>query len=247
MAKILRGWLPDVIQSLDPFMSSEDIDAGQRWGQTVAERLETTDFGIVCVTADNQDAPWLNFEAGALAKAIDTSRVVPLLIDVDPAQIKGPLAQFQAMRLDQKGLCSVLAAINALMERPLTDDRLERGVQRSWLEIEPQLKAIRAREAHHPPPRTQEDLLQEVLERVRELTKVPLSKGESLQRRRAVRRIVREFDAGASIKSSDAIGVRAALAPEVSIRDIRGRLRDEELDDVVVQFSRRRKDDQQED
>ncbi len=41
-------------------------------------------------------APWLMFEAGALAKSVKGSRLVPLLFGIESADIKGPLIHFQA-------------------------------------------------------------------------------------------------------------------------------------------------------
>jgi hypothetical protein len=49
-------------------MSDEDIDSGARWNDSIAKSLDDTHFGIVCATRENQHAPWLIFEAGALAK-----------------------------------------------------------------------------------------------------------------------------------------------------------------------------------
>jgi hypothetical protein len=48
---------------------------------------------------ENQVAPWILFEAGALAKTIESTFVVPYLIDLEPPNInRGPLKQFQAKR-----------------------------------------------------------------------------------------------------------------------------------------------------
>src|SRR5581483_8186823 len=96
VAVALRDWLPGVINSVEPFVSSEDIYAGSRWQKEIAEQLESTNFGIVCVTKENQHAPWLNFEAGALAKAVESSYVVPLAVDLKPTDVEIPLGQFQA-------------------------------------------------------------------------------------------------------------------------------------------------------
>jgi hypothetical protein len=92
VAVALRDWLPLVINSVEPFVSSEDINAGTRWQGEIAGALQTTNFGLVCVTRENHGAPWLNFEAGALAKAVDSSRVVPLAIDLKPSDIENPSA-----------------------------------------------------------------------------------------------------------------------------------------------------------
>ena len=82
VAMIFREWLPSVIQSLEPYVSSEDIDKGARWSSDIAKELEDSTFGILCVTKDNLHAPWLSFEAGALSKTMDKSFVTPFLFDI---------------------------------------------------------------------------------------------------------------------------------------------------------------------
>jgi hypothetical protein len=112
VARALGEWLPELIQSVAPFVSSEDIYAGSRWQDEIATELDSTGVGIICVTADNQEKPWLNFEAGALGKAVQASRVIPLAIDLEPAQIKLPLGQFQAQPATEEGLRKIVASIN---------------------------------------------------------------------------------------------------------------------------------------
>lgn len=64
LALILYRWLPDVINRLEPWMSSEDISKGQRWGTEVGAGPDDTSQGIICVTRENMKEPWLSFEAG---------------------------------------------------------------------------------------------------------------------------------------------------------------------------------------
>ena len=66
VAIALHSWFPFVINALRPWMSSEDIDKGQRWGLRLSEQLENTKVGIICLTRENLKAPWILFEAGAL-------------------------------------------------------------------------------------------------------------------------------------------------------------------------------------
>lgn len=106
----MEVWLVKVIQALIPFVSSA-IESGARWDAEIAARLEETGDGIVVVTSRNQNEPWLNFEAGALAKATATSRVRPLLLDLKPSDISGPLNSFQATRASDKA-----AVLKMLME-----------------------------------------------------------------------------------------------------------------------------------
>jgi len=97
----LREWLPMVIQSIDPYVSSEDIDKGTRWSSDIAKELEDSSYGIICITPDNLSAPWINFEAGALSKSIDKSRVSPFLFSVKRSEVQGPLVQFQSTIFDK--------------------------------------------------------------------------------------------------------------------------------------------------
>jgi len=76
-AELLATWLPDVIQRVKPWVSSQDIDKGSLRPNEINEALSTT-VGISCVTQENKDAPWLLFEAGALQKGLTKARVCPL-------------------------------------------------------------------------------------------------------------------------------------------------------------------------
>ena len=79
VALALHSWLPRVIQVVRPYVSSEDIAQGARWSAAIAAELGTSNFGIICVTKENVNSPWINFEAGALSREIDKSRVSPFL------------------------------------------------------------------------------------------------------------------------------------------------------------------------
>ena len=50
VAEALHDWLPNVIQALDPWLSSEDIDKGTRWLSDIATQLNEVKVGIICLT-----------------------------------------------------------------------------------------------------------------------------------------------------------------------------------------------------
>ena len=83
IANILREWMPCVIQSIKPYVSSKDIDKGARWSTDIAKELEDSYFGIICVTKSNINAPWINFEAGALSKAVAARPALQPRLDED--------------------------------------------------------------------------------------------------------------------------------------------------------------------
>ena len=67
IAEALNDWLRRVIQAVKPFYSP-DIEKGAKWSNEIDAALEGTSFGIICLTPDNLNSPWIHFEAGALSK-----------------------------------------------------------------------------------------------------------------------------------------------------------------------------------
>jgi hypothetical protein len=143
VAKRLRDWLPDVIQDVQPWMSATDIDAGARWGQKVQGELQESRFGIICLTKTNQTAPWILFEAGALAKSIEGTFVCPYLIDLEPSELlPGPMTQFQAKRANEQDTLDLVRTINQAREERLPTEKLERAFTRWWPDLAQEIKAL---------------------------------------------------------------------------------------------------------
>lgn len=131
----LREWLPYVIQSVQPYVSSEDIDKGSRWSIDIAKELEDSSFGVLCVTPHNLEAPWLNFEAGALSKAFSTSNVSPFLFGLKPSDLKkSPLLQFQSTLYDKKDLLKLVLSINNALGKEKLDEHKLKTTFDVWFE-----------------------------------------------------------------------------------------------------------------
>jgi TIR domain len=214
LADFLQTWLRQVIQELDPFTSSNSIEKGDRWSPEIARRLNETNHAIECVTSKNQDAPWLNFEAGALAKATD-SRVSPLLVDLAPKNVTGPLSAFQlTTATNREDVRRLLATINKHCERPLTTELLNTTFDREWESFEEKIREVSAVVVSDPSPAAEperliDDILAEVLERVR------LTERLSQQQLSASEALLREMT-GTPIR--DATGHRSTAARPVALR-----------------------------
>lgn len=168
VADALRTWLPRVIQGIRPWMSDADIGAGARWLAEVSTMLDATGIGVVCITPENVSSPWLNFEAGALSKVLDQSRVCPVALGMSPGQVSGPLSQFQAVTLDKPGLLKVLATLNrTLDEKALPEGELIEIYEVWWPKLEEKLNGIPATHAPHK-TRQLEDQVEELLQISRE-------------------------------------------------------------------------------
>jgi hypothetical protein len=167
MAELVNDWIPQVIQEVEPWFS-KNIDKGQRWAMEIGTALSGTHQGIICVTPDNREAPWLNFEAGAVAKALDESRVRPVLLGLQPSELTGPLAQFQTtIACDRSDMFKLVESINACCLKPLENRRLERAFDRNWHEVDVRIKEIDLARVPVPVHRTQGEMLGELVERVR--------------------------------------------------------------------------------
>jgi 8-oxo-dGTP pyrophosphatase MutT (NUDIX family) len=143
VALTFRDWLPSVIQSLVPFVSSEDIDKGSRWGTDIAKELEDSTFGILCVTKHNINAPWLIFEAGALSKKLDKAFVCPFLFDIERSEVDGPISQFQSTIFEKDDIRKLVRALNkACSNDRLSDERLDKTFDRWYPDLEKQLKEV---------------------------------------------------------------------------------------------------------
>lgn len=165
----LHDWIPLVLHYMEPWLSQADIEAGQRWAEQVAKELESSNFGIICVTQENVGSPWVLFEAGALAKSLQGSRVIPLLLDLEVRDIAGPLAQFQAKKVERTDLLEVIRSLNQLAPHPVPDDRVTQLFDALWPELEKKVAAIPKASAEAKHARPQPEILEELVTSVRSL------------------------------------------------------------------------------
>lgn len=178
-AEGLRNWLPGVLQSVEPWVSGSDIEAGARWHQALSVRLGECNFGIICLTLENLQSTWMLYEAGALSKSVDGSSVVPYLLGLRKADVEGPLAHFQSVEADPEGTFALLQAMNAVMarlgERPLSDQMLRQAFDLWWPQLRDLLQTALALEVPSAPPtekRNPEEMIQELVANTRSIASV---------------------------------------------------------------------------
>jgi hypothetical protein len=108
VANALRGWLPTIIQALRPWSSNDDLSAGSRWSEEIAQQLNDCEGGILCLERANLDSTWIAFEAGALSRTVAKTLVIPYLLDIRAAEVQGPLAVFNMCQSDREGTFKML-------------------------------------------------------------------------------------------------------------------------------------------
>jgi len=172
IALSFKFWLGSVIQSLEPWISP-DTEKGSRWNETLSGKLETSRIGIICLTKDNLNAPWILFEAGALSKS-KADHVCTFLYDLKPAEVKFPLAQFQHTENNKGDIFKLVTTINELApkagEKKLLDDVLKKSFETYWGQLSDELaKTPKMDGPKGESERGEKDMLQEVLGTVRNL------------------------------------------------------------------------------
>lgn len=173
VATALRVWIAKVLdQKVTPFVSSEDIEKGDRGLNKIASELESSNYGIIVVTPSNKDSSWINFEAGALGKSVSNARVAPLLVGLSDVDLTGPLKQFQNTEAtDKDAVFDLVKSINrALGDDALNELTIQLMFDAQWGELERViLDAYGQAEVPQQPRRSESDLLDEVLTTVRSL------------------------------------------------------------------------------
>lgn len=176
VALVFRDWLPSVIQAIVPYVSSEDIDKGARWSTDIAKELEDSTFGILCVTRENINAPWLTFEAGALSKTMEKSFVSPFLFDIKRSEVDGPILQFQSTIFEKEDLRKLVNTLNKASDKDgLTSDRLDKAFEVWYPTLETELnklKEIQPEGAEDTGGDLQTPKAQEILEEILDLSRI---------------------------------------------------------------------------
>lgn len=171
-AETFYAWLPKVIQAVEPFISS-GIPKGKRWGASLAGELEETKVGILCLTRDNLNSPWILFEAGALSKTKD-AYVCTFLLDIGTADVEEPLASFQHTTFKKEDIQKLLETINKAVKDSggpaLSESNLNEIFETFWPKLEEKLSEfLKGDSTVREPLRGDRELLEEILNILREL------------------------------------------------------------------------------
>lgn len=169
-AEVLRDWLPFMNQAIVPFVSSQDISKGERGLDKIANKLQDCSFGIVCVTRENQHAPWINFEAGALSRELGESMLAPFLLDLSIKDLSGPIAQFQATESGApEEIFALVRTMNEKCKASVESGRLKITFERFLDDLSGKLEQVKkSQPAPAEPERDTSDILNELVGLTRE-------------------------------------------------------------------------------
>jgi predicted nucleotide-binding protein len=142
VASALRDFLPSVLQTTQPWLSSQDVRSGESWVTEFNDAVKSTELAILCVTAENLDSPWFMFEAGMLSKK--DLRLCLYLLDVAPGDVPNVLAQFQTFTSTQEDTLRLLQLMNRMQpDHALPESMLDKSLALWWRQLDAKLTPIR--------------------------------------------------------------------------------------------------------
>ncbi len=166
LGEIFSNWIPSVLQSVRPYFTPEDIEKGSRWSSEIAKELEESRIGIIMLTRENLLEPWITFEAGALSKELEKSKICPILFGVGNSDLVGPLVQFQATSFTREEMRKLVKTINnACDDNKLEDNVLDNVFEKWWPDLEKQVNLVMGKEGDkgETKSRTDRALIEEIL------------------------------------------------------------------------------------
>lgn len=144
IAKQLKNLMEGIFYpTLKSYMSAVDAPLGKRGVEDLSRQLSECNYGVCLVNKENVRAPWIHYEAGAIAKESPISRLIVLLLDNDPGCIKGtPLQDFKYCFLTYDGILEIVETMIDICglsrEKKIFIDRLND----KWSEFETNCETI---------------------------------------------------------------------------------------------------------
>lgn len=171
IASILKNWIPTVLQSAKPYFTPSDIEKGSKWESEITKKLNECKVGLICLTVDNTEKPWILFEAGALSNKLEKSRVCPILFGLTNSDLKGPLATFQTTEFRKEDFKKLMLSINLLLdENKISESVFEEVFETFYPRLEEAVSGVLTLskvENISTPKRSDRDILEEILELTR--------------------------------------------------------------------------------
>ena len=174
VATALRRLLPDIFDGLELFLSTQDIRKGGRWLEEIGGQLAATIFGIVCLTRENLEEPWLLYEAGAISKSVKKASLYTLLVDgLRPGDIQGPLSTFQHTVSEKDDVFELVKSINGTYGEAKQDEaKLRRKYEKLfWDEFDKSVTAATPNNIKVEEHRKPEEMLYQLIETTNQIAR----------------------------------------------------------------------------
>jgi hypothetical protein len=170
LGEIFRKVIPSMLQTVQPYFTPSDTEKGTRWYSEISKHLEASEFGLIILTKAGLTSSWIMFEAGALSKNVDKSRICPVLFGISDLDVQEPLAQFQMTKYNKNDIFNLIKSINHCCgEYELGEKVLDQVFEKWWPDLEKGIDEVMARYKDHKVTQVRKDreLIEEILSIVR--------------------------------------------------------------------------------
>jgi hypothetical protein len=172
LAEAIRNWLPEALQYVKPYFTPADIEKGAKWDNEISQKLAESNVCIIALTRESLSSQWVMFEAGAISRSVESSRVCAILFDLESTDVQGPLARFQATKFSKEEIHQLVRTINSSAgERALASQTLDNVFNKWWPDLESNIQRILSAASSAPSSEVRKDrsLLEETLLLVRSI------------------------------------------------------------------------------
>jgi len=142
-AVAFKNLLENVIQGAEVYISTEN-KKGRPWYTEITDNLKKTDFMVTFLTKENRSAPWINFEAGAIAARKNKNNCSALLIDIKPEGLIGPLVNLNHTKFEKDDIKRLIKHINNENgeDKKIKEHILESAFTKFWDDFEKEINQI---------------------------------------------------------------------------------------------------------
>ncbi|MDQ0923335.1 putative nucleotide-binding protein [Pseudarthrobacter sp. W1I19] len=123
-AQALRNWIPQVLQSIEPWLASTDARPGHLVAHEIQQNLQDASAVLLCLTRQNMLSESFRDEYYALQEA--GPLIMPVCIDFSPNELGRSFPSNRAVALDSPGIRSLVTLLNELSDDPLNQTKLDR-------------------------------------------------------------------------------------------------------------------------
>jgi hypothetical protein len=130
IAKALQTWLEEAFESkITTFISSEGIESGKDWFREISDQLGECELGILVLTPENINSPWIMYEAGALSTK---KAIIPVLFERSADRVEGPISKRNHVTYSKKGFKKLLIDMNKHINAGVSAKALNAFIETEW-------------------------------------------------------------------------------------------------------------------
>jgi hypothetical protein len=145
VAVYLQVFLKDFFKSksLDIYVSSERIVAGETWFDNIKEAIKESSLCIIVMTDENEYSRWVYFEAGAIAFNTKSTNIIPILLTADSLDGGSPLNSYQCVKATKEGFRKLLLTIKKVGRLTgVTSEEFESRLEAYFPKFESEIQGI---------------------------------------------------------------------------------------------------------